>query len=135
VIGAIFNDRHEILLACHTYRGNKPWGLPGGVAGYHESPAEAIVREIREELGVPVRVSRLIDVIYTEKRIYLEIAYECVIAQANYEFHYNPEVSEARFFPLDQLPLDLMLKEHHRTFTHILELLKTREAETSLESS
>ncbi|HVL88398.1 MAG TPA: NUDIX domain-containing protein [Candidatus Thermoplasmatota archaeon] len=36
------------------------WSLPGGYVDYGESPAECIVREIEEELGVPCEVERYV---------------------------------------------------------------------------
>ena len=35
------------------------WDLPGGVVDPHESPAHALLRELREELGVDARVRAL----------------------------------------------------------------------------
>jgi 8-oxo-dGTP diphosphatase len=38
------------------------WNLPGGFMGYGEHPAESAKREVREELGVQVKLVRLIGV-------------------------------------------------------------------------
>jgi RimJ/RimL family protein N-acetyltransferase/ADP-ribose pyrophosphatase YjhB (NUDIX family) len=48
--GLIRNNAGEILLCELTYK--QEWDLPGGVVDPHESPAHAVVREIREELQV-----------------------------------------------------------------------------------
>ena len=37
--------------------------MPGGVLEIGESPAQAAVRELREEIGVEVRLVRLVDVV------------------------------------------------------------------------
>jgi 8-oxo-dGTP pyrophosphatase MutT (NUDIX family) len=50
--GLIHNRANEVLLCELTYK--KEWDLPGGVVDPHESPAHAVVREIREELAVEV---------------------------------------------------------------------------------
>src|ERR1700761_722903 len=39
------------------------WGIVGGAVDPGESPAEAAVREAREEIGVEIRLGRLLDVL------------------------------------------------------------------------
>jgi 8-oxo-dGTP pyrophosphatase MutT (NUDIX family)/GNAT superfamily N-acetyltransferase len=58
--GLIHNSAAEILLCELTYK--KEWDLPGGVVDPHESPAQALVREIREELQVGVLPGSLVAV-------------------------------------------------------------------------
>jgi len=55
--GLIHNGADEVLLCELTYK--KEWDLPGGVVDPHESPAHAVVREIREELAVEVSAQSL----------------------------------------------------------------------------
>ena len=50
--GLIRNGANEILLCGLTYK--HEWDLPGGVVDPRESPAHAVIREIREELQVEV---------------------------------------------------------------------------------
>jgi ADP-ribose pyrophosphatase YjhB (NUDIX family) len=56
--GALFVDQGRILLVRKTY-GNV-WDIPGGYVDRGESPASACEREIREELGLHMRVKRLL---------------------------------------------------------------------------
>ena len=58
--GLLRNEAGEILLCQLTYK--TEWDLPGGVVDPHESPAECVVREVEEELGVDVHVRRLVAV-------------------------------------------------------------------------
>jgi ADP-ribose pyrophosphatase YjhB (NUDIX family) len=58
--GLIRNDANEILLCELTYK--QEWDLPGGVVDPHESPAHAVVREIREEMQVDVLPQSLVAV-------------------------------------------------------------------------
>nr|HPJ70995.1 NUDIX domain-containing protein [Candidatus Mcinerneyibacteriales bacterium] len=51
---ALIQRGAEILV--HTLRGNDFWVLPGGRVHLGESTAEALIREIREEMGVSVRI-------------------------------------------------------------------------------
>jgi len=61
--GVLIVDGRIVLIR----RGNPPargrWSLPGGRVENGESPAAAIVREMAEETGLPVRVVRLLAVV------------------------------------------------------------------------
>jgi 8-oxo-dGTP pyrophosphatase MutT (NUDIX family) len=52
----------RLLLVRHTGH-DDGWGVLGGAVEVGESPAETAVRETREELGVDVRLVRLLDVL------------------------------------------------------------------------
>jgi DNA-binding transcriptional MerR regulator/ADP-ribose pyrophosphatase YjhB (NUDIX family) len=57
--GAVFADRHgRTLLVAPTYR--PFWQLPGGVVDTDESPLAAATRAVRRELGLEVRLGRLL---------------------------------------------------------------------------
>ncbi|GAB4432652.1 MAG: hypothetical protein Kow0031_14070 [Anaerolineae bacterium] len=60
VVGVIFNDAGEVLLVEHVFRPDFAWGLPGGWVEQGEDPAEAVQREIHEELNLPVSVKKLL---------------------------------------------------------------------------
>jgi ADP-ribose pyrophosphatase YjhB (NUDIX family) len=60
VVGAVFNDAGQILLVEHVFRPDFPWGLPGGWVEVGESPAEAVQRELEEELNLQIRVKKLL---------------------------------------------------------------------------
>ena len=59
--------RHKILLTQRTDNGQ--WCLPGGRMDPGESAAEACVREIREETGLEINITRLIGIYTTPDRI------------------------------------------------------------------
>jgi 8-oxo-dGTP pyrophosphatase MutT (NUDIX family) len=62
--GAIIADGQGRVLL--QRRGDRDmWGLPGGALELGESAAEAVIREVREETGLEVRVERLVGV-YTK---------------------------------------------------------------------
>jgi 8-oxo-dGTP diphosphatase len=57
--GALFRDRlGRVLLVEPTYK--TTWELPGGAVEADESPRQACVREIAEELGLRLAVGRLL---------------------------------------------------------------------------
>jgi len=58
--GLIRNNANETLLCELTYK--QEWDLPGGVVDPHESPAHAVIRELREELQVEVLPRSLVAV-------------------------------------------------------------------------
>jgi RimJ/RimL family protein N-acetyltransferase len=58
--GVIRNAAGDVLLCELTYKGE--WDLPGGVVDPGESPADCVVREIGEELGIDVLPQRLLAV-------------------------------------------------------------------------
>jgi len=57
VRGAVFHDNRVLLVREHS---DSLWTLPGGWADVGESPAEAVVREIREESGFETQASKLV---------------------------------------------------------------------------
>jgi ADP-ribose pyrophosphatase YjhB (NUDIX family) len=52
----------RVLLVRHTGH-DDGWAVLGGAVEIGESPAQAAVRETREEIGVDVRLTRLLDVL------------------------------------------------------------------------
>jgi 8-oxo-dGTP pyrophosphatase MutT (NUDIX family) len=61
--GALFFDEQgELLLVKPTYKDG--WEIPGGIVEQDESPKQACLREIREELGLEVLLGPLLVVDY-----------------------------------------------------------------------
>ncbi len=59
-VGVVFNAAGQILLVEHVFRPHHAWGLPGGWIERGESPADAVRRELKEELKLRVEVKRLL---------------------------------------------------------------------------
>src|SRR5438105_15883534 len=66
VSAIIFNDRGEVLL--HQSSDDGRWYLIGGAMDPGENPADACVREVREETGLIVVPDRLVGV-YTSPTV------------------------------------------------------------------
>ena len=64
--GAVFfNHQGDVLLVNPTY---KPyWNLPGGQVDHGESPRDACIREVREELGIEPEIGPLLTAAWTRR--------------------------------------------------------------------
>jgi 8-oxo-dGTP diphosphatase len=81
VTAALLEERGMVLIARRKDDVPYPlyWEFPGGKVEPDEDPQDAIVREIREELGITVAVQGVYDVIYHRypERTVLVIVYRC----------------------------------------------------------
>lgn len=118
-VGAlIFNDKDELLL---TKRGEKAknergkWEIPGGAVEFGETIANALKREIKEELDIEIEVGemlRLCDhIIEDEGQHWVSPTYICKIASGEPTNMEPGKCDEIRWVSLDeaqQLPLSLV---------------------------
>lgn len=98
----IFNTCGEVLLFKHTYRGDEPWGLPGGFLKRGEEPAVAIAREILEESGLNVTVERPLWVGRDPNFQCINVIYIATLEGGI--FRASAEVCEAQFFSQENMP-------------------------------
>ena len=108
-VGAlVFNHRDELLM---MQRPSGRWWYPTGFCDVGLSPAENVAKEVREELGLIVRPTRLIGIVDSLKvpvpsRHIYSLLFECSIEGG--ELVPNPlEALAAGFYPLDALPQPL----------------------------
>ncbi len=101
VVGAVFNDKQEILLVEHVFHPNHPWGLPGGWVARNEAPAQAVKREFFEELTLSIEIEAVVAA-ETTYRNHLDLAYLCNMKSdiGNINF----ELLNYGWFGVDQLP-------------------------------
>jgi len=105
----ILNEQGEVLLFKHTYRNDFPWSFPGGYLKGHEYPDDAMKREIKEESGFEINILKPLEVSRSHEMARFEVLYQAeLVSEA--VFVPSIEVSEARFFAMDQLPE--LLPEH-----------------------
>ncbi len=85
------------------------WTLPGGHVKYGETVEKAIKREIKEELGVEVKIEKLLGVYSALKRDprYHTVSVIYLLKKIKGEIHLNREASEFRFFSLKNLPVKI----------------------------
>lgn len=105
-VGVVVNTRGEILIARrNTPPGVGKWALPGGFIEAGETPAEACLRELHEEIGIEGNINALLGVYNRETQMYgqvLIIAYK--VSVLNDTLVLNDEVQEANFFTTDSIP-------------------------------
>ena len=102
VTGIILNSKNEILLFKYGYRQTE-WGLPGGYIKAKEHPQEALEREIEEETGYVVSVDEELKIRTDRKSARIDIGFVGKLMGG--EFRKSSEVSEAKFFSFDNLPM------------------------------
>jgi 8-oxo-dGTP pyrophosphatase MutT (NUDIX family) len=94
----------RVLLVRHSY-GKERWSLPGGEVDPGESPAEAAVREAREEAGVEVELDHLIGVYYLRSRKNgLRFMFAAHIVSGEPSAADADEIAEFGWFEPDALP-------------------------------
>ena len=82
------------------------WVIPGGHVDYGETTEKAVKREMKEELGTPVKIKKLIGVYSDPKRDprYHTVSVVYLIERIKGKIKLNEEASEFKFFSLNNLP-------------------------------
>ena len=113
VTALVFIARGERILLVRQGYGERYWSLPGGSMEPGESVQEAAVREVKEETGLDVRLTRLVG-IYSKPA--LDSLAVCFEAQAvgGSPLEATNEVVEWRYFPADDLPRPIRPHLHQR---------------------
>lgn len=112
--GAIFDDAGRILLLRREDEGT--WCLPCGWIEPHETPPEAVVREVREETGLAVSPSRLVGLFprvagpTAGPHGVVSILYLCDVIDG--VLRPSPEGRELRYWTIEEVPV---WHAHHET--------------------
>lgn len=101
VAALVFDEQKRILLFKHTYR-KLAWGIPVGGLEYGEQPEQGVIREFFEESGITIEVDRLLIADSSPLFRHVTLVYLCSIVRG--EFHDTYEVSEMKYFHVDELP-------------------------------
>jgi ADP-ribose pyrophosphatase YjhB (NUDIX family) len=106
------DEAGRLLLVKETGQ-NDGWHILGGAVDMGESPAEAAVREAREEIGVGMRLVRLLDVVggpeyevrypNGDRVAYVSAVYEAQISEGS-PAPSDGELSEVAWFEPTELP-------------------------------
>ncbi len=108
----VVDDEGRLMLVRHAGH-HDGWAVPGGAVDLGESPADAAVREIREETGVEIDLPRLVDVLGGEdyevtypngdRVAYVTAVYRAAFAGGT-PVADQEEISELGWFTPQQLP-------------------------------
>jgi 8-oxo-dGTP diphosphatase len=121
-VGTIITDeRDQIVLVKRAIEpGYGKWVFPGGYVDRGEDVKGAAVREAREEVGLDVRLGRLINVYSYPGRAPVIIVYAATIIGGC--LGCDDEGLEARFFTPDEIPwTELAFRSTHEALQEFLE--------------
>jgi ADP-ribose pyrophosphatase YjhB (NUDIX family) len=98
-----------LLLLRQSYRRKEAWGFPGGLLKRGEQPADAVRREIKEELGVEVDVDDAPMVVVDARHRRVDVVYRGRLPGDDPDppppAPTSPEIVEVRWFPPNELPI------------------------------
>jgi ADP-ribose pyrophosphatase YjhB (NUDIX family) len=125
---AVLDGQHLLLVK----RGHEPkqgsWSLPGGMVELGEPVREAARREVREECGIEVELSKLLDVVDFIRRddrgriIYHYVLVDFLGKPKTKELQAGDDVEEARWFRFDELAsLDIPAVTREFIRRHVLD--------------
>ncbi len=106
----IFNNNKEVLL-CH--RTDKDlWNLPGGRQEKGEAPWDTAIRETKEEVGLIVKVEKLVGQYFKPEANENCFAYLCSVIAG--EPTLSNEADDIQYFSVDALPENISQKQVER---------------------
>ena len=109
VVGCfIRNDNGEVLLV-KSYKWPDIWIVMGGHVEWGETIAEAVVREVKEEVGLVVVYEHVVEVAefvndpsFHKQKHFIALQCECHVVGDDTPQIDNDEIQEARWFALEE---------------------------------
>jgi 8-oxo-dGTP diphosphatase len=127
-VGVIVVEDDRVLLVQRKFEPRKGgWTLPAGFVEYDEHVEDCAIRELKEETNLDVELTgvfnaysamddprvRVILLLYTGKRV-------------GGELRAGDDASDARFFPIDELPEPIAFKAHIQALADLKTSLKNK---------
>ena len=110
VFAIIKNEDNEVLLLLrHDYN---LWNLPGGALEKDEAPWEGVVREVKEETGLDVEVTKLQGIYNKHGKDEIVFSFECKIIGG--EITLTDEAKEIKYFAVEKIPANTSPKQVER---------------------
>ncbi len=128
VVGCfIRNDKQEVLLV-RSYKWPGSWVVMGGHIEWGEQIADAVAREVKEELGLVVKFGRVIEVAefvndpsFHKSKHFIALQCECHVVGDDKPSIDNDEIQEAKWFSLgNALSLPNLLPATQNTIRKLL---------------
>jgi len=104
VVQAVVVQGDEVLLVKRTTP--RAWEIPGGFPEPKEWLLDAVVREVREETGLQVRIERFSG-LYLRTGFFAHLSTVFLCAPEGGQLLPSAETLSAEFYPVDQLPRGL----------------------------
>lgn len=105
--GVIMVKNGKVLL---LYRGDYgEWSIPGGKVEMNESGEACAIREIKEELGIDIKIKRFLCITEVFKPHWVSLVYEAEIIRGTPRIMEPKEHEKLAWFDLDKIP-----KKHFR---------------------
>lgn len=107
----VIRDQADRVLLCHR-RDLDLWNMPGGALEPGEAPWDGAAREVEEEVGLNVEITRLVGVYWKEKA--KEVVFQFEGAVVSGQPSTSEEADEIRYFSLNELPHNLSPNQRER---------------------
>ena len=108
---AVILDARDRVLLCHR-RDIDVWNLPGGRVEDGESPWDAVVREVREEVCLDVEVTRLTGMYWKPENGELVFNFQCAVVTGVPGL--SDEADAVGYFAFADIPTNTGLKHVER---------------------
>jgi mutator protein MutT len=108
---AIIRDDAGRVLLCHR-RDRDLWNLPGGRVEKGETPWDAVVREVKEEVNLEVSVERLAGIYAKPGDDELVFSFVCAVSGG--EISLTEEADAIEWFGRDDMPCNTSIRQVER---------------------
>lgn len=129
----IFDDQRRVLL-CHRCDYDL-WNLPGGGLEKGESPWDCVVREVKEETGLDVKIEKLSGIYSKPKKDDIVFSFVCQVVGGKITL--NDEADKIEYFNFNNIPKNTSLKQVDRIRDVLKEnnelILKIQKGKSSIE--
>ena len=128
VVGCFIRNNKDEVLLVRSYKWPGSWVVMGGHIEWGEQIADAVAREVKEELGLVVKFGRVIEVAefindpaFHKSKHFVALQCECHTLGKDEVAIDNDEIQEARWFSLeDALLLPNLLTVTQNTIRKLL---------------
>lgn len=108
VDGLIVSDNKILLILRNAGQEIGKWALIGGIVDWNETVEEAMLREVKEEIGVNIKIVKLLGVYSDPTRDpnntqTIALAYLLKLHDENFKLQ-KEEIKDVKWYPLNELP-------------------------------